>query len=64
MASPITKRSGIDNFNPEIKGTIEVWYFSKKCWIEHRTGKVVKNTGVPANSQAFKIAMQIAKETK
>lgn len=62
MASLITKKSGIDNFWPEIPNTIEVWYFSKKCWIEHKTGKIVKNTGVPVNSQAFKIAMQIAQE--
>lgn len=60
MASPITKRSGIDNFWPEIAGTVEVWYFSKKCFIKHRTGEVLNNTGVPTNSQAYKMAMEIA----
>ena len=62
MASPITKNSGIDNWWSEIPNTIEVWHYSKKCFIEHKTGRIVKDTGVPKNSQAFKIAMQIAKE--
>ena len=64
MASPITKRTGVDNFDSAIPGTVEVWYFSKKCWIEHKTGKVVKNEGVPENAQAFKVGVEIAKEMR
>lgn len=60
MASPVTKRSGIDNITPRLKGTCEVWWYSKHADVEHGTGKVLNNEGVPENSLALKIAIDVA----
>lgn len=64
MASPVTKKSGVDNITPRKPGTCEVWYYSKHADIEHGTGRVLNDEGVPRNSQAFKIALAIALDTK
>ena len=64
MASLITKQSGIDNCDSRVPGTVEVWYKGKHAYIEHGTGRVVSNDGVPTNSQAYKIALKIALETE
>lgn len=60
----VTKNSYIDNWWSEIKNTVEVGYYSRKAFIEHDTGRVLKNTGVPENCQAFKLGMAIAKESE
>ena len=60
MASPITKNSGVDNIDSRIPGTTEVWWYSKRAYIKHGTATVVSNDGVPTNSQAFKIGLEIA----
>lgn len=64
MATPITKHSGVDNITPRTPGTCEVWYFGKHADIEHETGRVLNDEGVPRNCQAFKIATEIALDTK
>lgn len=57
----ITKNSYIDNWYSKVANTIEVGWFKKRCFIERGTGKVVSNNGVPSNSQAYKMALSIAK---
>lgn len=55
----VTKNSYVDNWYSNFPGTIEVGYYSKRAYVSRFTGQVLHNTGVPANSKALKLAIEM-----
>lgn len=62
MATSITKTTGVDNFDSEEVGYVEVWKGNKKAFIQHRSLEVFNRDNLPLNLDAMALAVTIADE--
>lgn len=60
----VTNNTYIDNFDSEIKNTIEIGIKNKKAFVERKTGILINRDNIKniEKYQAYKLAIKLAKQ--